>query len=240
MSDVIVGELSTRQQLALVLRILGQSGYQDKITGHLTLRDSQDGTLLVNPVDVFWADMKACDLLRVAKGGDIVEGTRRYNRTAEFHFEIHERRSDIHAVLHNHPPYGNIWAAAGRLPPLLDQTGANGGGHAVLVSEYEGALDNEEKATSVAESFGDADMAVLAHHGVLVTGDSLGLVLARALCFEWRCQKAYEVAAMGLGHSEFPSQAAGELAQFASIYGDLLLEVYGRRVIDTDKSVLDE
>lgn len=240
MSPLSASELSDRQRMAVVLRILGTSGYQDKITGHLTLNDRGDGTLLVNPVDVFWSDMRAKDLLRVARGQTVVEGFRRYNPTAEFHFEIHERRPDARVVLHNHPPYGNIWAAAGELPPLLDQTGANGGGRATLVSEYEGALVAEDRAESLAEAYGDSDVAILSHHGVLVTGQDLGTALGRALCFEWRCQKAYEVAAMGVKVSEFPADAAEELAQFAPDYGALLFETYGRRVIERDDSVLDE
>jgi ribulose-5-phosphate 4-epimerase/fuculose-1-phosphate aldolase len=143
-------------------------------------------------------------------------------------------------VLHNHPPYGNIWASLNRVPPLLDQTGGNGGGRAVSVSEYEGALTDENRAKSLATAYGDADMAILAHHGVLVTAPDLGLLLVRALCFEWRCQKAYEVACTGLPFEEIPDATAEELGTHAAGYGALLLEAYGRLELIRDRSVLDE
>ena len=183
-----MASLSVRQRMAVLLRILGEAGYQDKVTGHLTVRDRDDSTVLVNPVDVLWVDVTARDLLRVAPDGSILEGVRSFNPTAGFHFAIHERRHDVRVVLHNHPPFGNIWAAACRMPPLLDQSGANGGGSTVMVSEYEGTLEDVGRAERLAVAFGKADVAVLAHHGVLVVGEDLEIVLARALSFEWRCR----------------------------------------------------
>lgn len=236
-----ISALSTRQQMAVVLRILGQEGYQDKMTGHLTVRDGAGPDVLVNPVDVLWADMRAADLLRVAPDGTILEGDRRFNPTAGFHFAIHARRRDIAVVLHNHPPYGNIWASACRVPPLLDQSGANGGAEATLVSEYGGVLDQPDRAAQLAEAFGDADMAVLAHHGVLIVGEDLDMVLGRALAFEWRCRRAYEVLSMGIADpAPMPAEAAAGIAKYAHEFGEILLEVYGRRVVAGDPSVLDE
>jgi L-fuculose-phosphate aldolase len=236
-----VDELSTRQRLALALRILGDTGYQDKMTGHLTVRDRDDHSVLVNPVDVLWSDTRAGDLLRVAPDGTVIEGDRAFNPTAGFHFAVHARRPDIRVVLHNHPPYGNIWASASRLPPILDQSGANGGGSVVLVSEYEGTLEDTGRAERLAEAFGNADIAVLAHHGVLVVGEDLEIVLARAVSFEWRCQRAYQVATMGIVDPvELPPDAAEQIAKYAHEFGQVFFDVFGRKVIDRDPSVLDE
>ena len=240
-ASATMATLSARQRTAVALRILGEAGYQDKITGHLTVRDRDDATVLVNPVDVLWVDIRAQDLLRVAPDGAILEGTRRFNPTAGFHFAIHARRHDVRVVLHNHPPFGNIWAAASRMPPLLDQSGANGGGSTVMVSEYEGTLEDVGRAERLAIAFGQADVAVLAHHGVLVVGEDLEIVLARALSFEWRCQRAYEVASMGIADPvEIPAEAAAQIGKFAHEFGEVLFDVYGRRIIGRDPSVLDD
>jgi L-fuculose-phosphate aldolase len=237
----LMEDLSDRQRMAVVLRILGQEGYQDKITGHLTLRHGRGPSVLVNPVDVFWSEMRAGDLLRVAPDGTILEGHRRFNPTAGFHFAVHDRRPDIAVVLHNHPPYGNIWASAGRVPPLLDQSGANGGADAVLVSEYDGVLNQQDRAEHLAELFGGAEMAVLAHHGVLIVGEDLEMALGRALAFEWRCRRAYEVLSMGITEpTPMPADTAADIAKYAHEFGEVLFAVYGRRVIDRDPSVLEE
>jgi ribulose-5-phosphate 4-epimerase/fuculose-1-phosphate aldolase len=229
---------SPRQELALLVRILAWLGYDDKLAGHVSLRDRDDETLLVTPLGIFWREVCARDLLRVDGDGKLVEGEGRVNPTIIFHVELHRARPDIRVALHNHPPFGSIWAAAGELPPLLDQTGANGGGRAVIYREYEGAVIDRRVAAELARAYGSADMAILAQHGTLVTGNSVAQVLVRALSFEWRCRKAWEVACMGKTGTPLPEATAESLAQYADEYGELLLEAYGREQIARDPELL--
>jgi ribulose-5-phosphate 4-epimerase/fuculose-1-phosphate aldolase len=46
--------LTPRQSLALLVRILASLGYDDKLAGHVSLRDRDDHTLLVTPLGFFW------------------------------------------------------------------------------------------------------------------------------------------------------------------------------------------
>jgi ribulose-5-phosphate 4-epimerase/fuculose-1-phosphate aldolase len=102
-------------------------------------------------------------------------------------------------------------------------------------------LEDVGRAERLAIAFGQADVAVLAHHGVLVVGEDLEIVLARALSFEWRCQRAFEVAAMGIADpAEIPADAAAQIGKFAHEFGEVLFDVYGRRIIARDPSVLDD
>jgi ribulose-5-phosphate 4-epimerase/fuculose-1-phosphate aldolase len=229
---------SPRQAMALLVRILGSLGYDDKLAGHVSLRDRDDETLLVTPLGVFWRAVRARDLLRVDGDGKIVEGEGRVNPTIIFHVELHRARPDIRVALHNHPPYGSIWAAAGELPPLLDQTGANGGGRAVIYREYEGAVIDRRVAGELARAYGTADMAILAQHGTLVTGASVPQVLVRALSFEWRCRKAWEVACMNKQGVPLSDATAEALAQYADEYGELLFEAYAREQLARDPDLL--
>ena len=235
----LVSTLSPRQQLALLVRILASEGYDDKLAGHVSLRDREDDTLLVTPVGLFWSELAARHVVRVDRDARLVEGEGRLNPTVIFHAELHHARPDIRVVIHNHPPFGSIWAATGELPPLLDQTGANGGGTAILYKEYEGAVLTPELASALALAYGSADMAILAQHGTLVTADSVGVALLRALCFEWRCRKAWEVARMGRSGTPLAAETAEALAQYADEYGAMLLEAYARREIERDPGLLD-
>jgi ribulose-5-phosphate 4-epimerase/fuculose-1-phosphate aldolase len=176
----------------------------------------------------------------VDRDGTIVEGRGSINPTVLFHHAVHDRRPDIAVLAHNHPPFGTIWAAAGEVPPLLDQTGANGGGVVTRYADYSGALLSPQRAAELAEAYGDADIAILDNHGVLVSGESPELVLVRALSFEWRCRLAYQVSAMGRQGQPLSEKVERELAESAELYGKLLLEGYGRRIIAADPHVLDE
>ncbi len=232
-------KLSARQQLALLVRILASQGYDDKLAGHVSIRDREDETLLVTPVGFFWEELRSSHVLRVDFSGEVLEGEGRANPTIVFHGELHRARPDIRVAVHNHPPYGTIWAAAAELPPLLDQSGANGGGKAVVYREYEGAVITSEAAARLAEAYGSADMAILAQHGTLVTASTVGEALLRALSFEWRCRKAYEVARMGKRGEELDPDTAAALSSYAVEYGEMLLEAYGRRELECDPSLLD-
>jgi ribulose-5-phosphate 4-epimerase/fuculose-1-phosphate aldolase len=115
------------------------------------------------------------------------------------HLELHKARHGIGWAMHHHSRWGSAWSAMKRLPPVHDQTGAGGGGRLVLVDEYEGNVGQVEAARGAIDRLGDADMAILAHHGVLVTGINVDAVYWRAVSLEWRCRLACIAEACGGG-----------------------------------------
>ena len=66
--------LTERQQMAVACRTLAQQGYDDKLAGHLSVRDREDGTLIVPRVGVFWDEITPNDFLRIDGNRTIVEG----------------------------------------------------------------------------------------------------------------------------------------------------------------------
>jgi ribulose-5-phosphate 4-epimerase/fuculose-1-phosphate aldolase len=240
MNDTLNG-LSLRQQMAAACRTLAMQGYDDKLAGHLSVRDRDDGTLLVPRVGVFWDEIGPNDFLRIDQNGSVLEGSGDLNPTIVFHLELHKARPDIRCALHNHPPYGTAWACAAALPPLYDQTGANGGGKAVVYSEYEGVVRTTDAAAALARAYGDADMAILTGHGTLVTASSVALALLRAICFEHRARKAYEVQAMGLEGKPLLPEFAASASASADVHADLLMVHYARRLVERDPlALIDE
>jgi L-fuculose-phosphate aldolase len=235
-----VGGLTTRQQMVVACRTLAAQGYDDKLAGHVSVRDRDDGTLLVPRIGRFWDELTVDDIVRIDDDATIVEGDGALNPTIVFHLELHKARPDIVCALHNHPPYGTAWACAGALPPLYDQTGANGGGKAVVYAEYEGVVDTRDNAASLAHAYGDADLAILTGHGTLVTAGSVGHALLRAQCFEHRARKAYEVRALGLPGVVLTDDMAASASRSGARYGDMLLVAYARRLRRTDPAALGE
>lgn len=231
-------ELSARQQIVVLVRTLAAQGYDDKLAGHVTVRDREDGSLLVPRVGRMWDELTVDDILRIDRNGMVIEGDGPLNPTIVFHLELHNARPDILCAVHNHPPFGTIWACAGELPPLYDQTAANGGGKASVYTEYGGAVLTNDVAAALAAAYGDADMAVLTGHGVLVTAPSVSLALLRAQCFEHRSRKAYEVASMGKPGVPLAEEHAASLGTHAQLYADMLMEAYARRLVQRDPAAL--
>jgi ribulose-5-phosphate 4-epimerase/fuculose-1-phosphate aldolase len=230
--------LSPRQQMAVACRTLAMQGYDDKLAGHVSVRDRDDGTILVPRIGRFWDEITPNDFVRIDGDANIVEGEGALNPTIVFHLELHKARPDIRCALHNHPPYGTAWACAAALPPLYDQTGANGGGTAVVYSEYEGVVQTTDAAAALARAYGDADMAILTGHGTLVTASSVALALLRAMCFEHRARKAYEVQALGVPGKPLRPEFEASAASGADLYADMLIAKYAQRLLEHDPLAL--
>jgi ribulose-5-phosphate 4-epimerase/fuculose-1-phosphate aldolase len=99
--------------------------------------------------------------------------------------------------MHNHPLHGTVLADMKLVPPAMDQSSTLGGGELVIVDEYEGAVSGMEAARSAVAKMGDAELALLAGHGVFVLGRTARAVHQRAVALEQRCQHAWYVRAAG-------------------------------------------
>ncbi len=210
--DKLIPDLSTREELVLLARVLWREGYNDHLAGHIT-HNLGDGTLLCNPWLLTWAEIRPEHVLRITLAGEVVEGDWPVPLGIPLHLELHKLHHDVAWAVHNHPLYGTVWADMGEVPPILDQSSALGGGRLVLVDEYEGAANDPANARKAVESMGDATAALLAGHGVFVIGRSAQAVHQRAVALEQRCQRAWHVRATGNpANSALPDSFLGMMA----------------------------
>jgi ribulose-5-phosphate 4-epimerase/fuculose-1-phosphate aldolase len=234
----LLPELTDRQQLAVLARTLWREGYDDHLAGHITMRQP-DGTLLCNPWMLLWEELRPSDMLRIDLEGNVVEGEWPVPPGIPLHLALHARRDDVVVAVHHHPRFGTIWADAGRVPGCYDQSSALGGGEVVLVDEYAGPVNDRGSADLAVTAMGQADMALLANHGVFVLARSVRAAHQRAVALEQRCRHAWHVEALG-GGRELPEPAR---SFFRSHDGEGFIgfwEAMARRELRLDPSLLDE
>ena len=200
-------EISPHAELALLLRVLAKRGYDDLRAGHVTV-GRPDGTILINPRELCWPEVRASDIVTIDADGAKLDG--RYNPTiaSGIHLELRRLRPDVGVIIHNHPHWSVVWGDCLRIPPIYDQTSASIPHELALVDEYEGNFTGSGSAAAAAAAFGDAEWALLANHGVLVTGRTVAQAFLRAYTLEWRSQRAWEVEAIGGGRPLAPEVAA--------------------------------
>jgi L-fuculose-phosphate aldolase len=229
-------ELTPAQELAVMARILYREGYNDHLAGHITYRQP-DGTFLVNPYGLVWGELRGSDIMSMDGEGNLLGGKWTITPAIQVHLELHRTR-DVAVALHNHPEYGTLWADIGRAPEVYDQTGALTNAKVAIYGEYEGAVDQVSNARAVVDAMGDADIALLAHHGVLIVGDNIRQLYLRATSFEWRCRQAYRVAAAGGGVPMDPKVAwrYGELFRGNDFSG--MFEAMARQELRRDPEIL--
>ena len=204
--DRLIPDLTPQQELTLLARALWSEGYDDHLAGHITIKQS-DGTFLCNPWLITWDELRPEQIIRIDIEGRLLEGDWPVPLGIPLHLELHKARHDVTVAMHNHPRYGTIWADALRIPKCYAQSSSLGGGTLVLVDEYVAAVDNADAARAAVAAMGAADMALLANHGVFVTGVSVRAVHQRAVALEQRCRHAWQVEALG-GGKELPGLAA--------------------------------
>lgn len=232
--------LSPKQEFAILARILHQVGYDDGLAGHITVRQPDD-TFLVNPFAVGWDEIRAADVAITDIDGNHLSGPYRINAATELHYALHRQRP-ARVAIHNHPRWASTWSSHHRIPPCYDQTSALISGKIVLVEEYAGVVLDPEVARMTIDAMGDADIALLANHGVLITADTVPQAVTRARTLEIRCRNAWQVEAMGHGGQALPAEMTDSLRSGFAELGDVFpnyFEYVARRVIAADPRVLE-
>jgi L-fuculose-phosphate aldolase len=232
-------ELSPRQEVALLARTLHREGYDDHLAGHISARQ-EDGTLLVNPWGLTWDEIQAGDVMRMDLDGRVLEGPWTVSPAIELHLALHRERDDVGVAVHNHPVWSTIWADMHEVPPVYDQTSALVAGEVALYETWDGTVNDRANAEAAVRALGDARMALLANHGVLVVGRDVAQAYHRCMVLEWRCRNAWRVRAAGGGVPLKPDQY-----EVLAGYLDLLSppgqwEAMVRRELRADAGVLDE
>jgi ribulose-5-phosphate 4-epimerase/fuculose-1-phosphate aldolase len=187
-------ELTAAQELAIALRHLDDVGWCENLTGHITVQQGDE--FLVNPWGLWWAEVRARDLLTIDADGEVVAGEWDVTPAVHIHTELHRRRADAAVVVHNHPPYAAALAAVGELPDLVHQNSSILADELVLVSDYDGEVDKPALGAELAESIGDASVALLVSHGVIVTAPTIEEAVYKSVLFERTCHLHWLVRVM--------------------------------------------
>jgi ribulose-5-phosphate 4-epimerase/fuculose-1-phosphate aldolase len=187
-------ELTPAQELAIALRHLDDVGWCENMTGHITVQQ-RDG-FLVNPWGLWWAEVTTGDLLTIDADGAVVSGAWDVTPAVHLHTELHRKRADARVVVHNHPPYASALAAVGELPDLVHQNSSILADELVLVTDYDGEVDQPTLGADLADRIGDASVALLVNHGVVVTAPTIAEAVYKSVLFERTCMLHWLVRAM--------------------------------------------
>lgn len=229
---------SPEAEVALLARMLYREGYNNHNWGHITYLQS-DGTILINPWEVPWDEMRASDILRIDDQGNLLSGRWSVTPAVKLHLATHRLRPDVKVALHHHPEWGTVFAAAHELPPVLHQNGASIPKLA-LYEEFDDIVVHEDLAEANVRAMGDADAAILANHGVFVVAQSISYAHWLAVTLEIRCKVAWRVRAMGAEGVPMKQSACESLVRSvkAGMSGMRFHHSMIRREILADASVL--
>ena len=181
------------------------------------------GHVLVTPAGFCKVDVQASDLVTLDPQGRQVSGAGRASSEVGMHLRIYERRADVHAVVHAHPPVATGFGVAGMdlmddvlpeaifllggvplVPYAMPGTSALGDALEPFLPHHDGFLLANHGATTVGSTLVQAHqrMESLEHAArILLTAKSLGTVnpLARE---DARALRAARVAAFQVSQQQ--------------------------------------
>ena len=159
------------REMVLVCRRLYERGLIAGPDGNVSIRIGPD-RILVTPAGMSKVDVTPDDLVELSLDGSRERGRRCASSEVAVHLRIYERRPDVQAVVHAHPPTATGFAVAGEdfsacvLPEMIFQVGwvplvpYATPGTAELADRFEPFLANH-------------DAFLMANHGAVTVGRSL-------------------------------------------------------------------
>ena len=160
-----------------VCRLLWSRGLIAGRDGNVSARLS-NGQVLVTPAGMAKRDCTAQDLVIVDPAGMHVSGRRAASSELGIHLRIYQRRPDVAAVVHAHPPVATGFALAGEtLPPDALPEIVLGIGAVPLV-HYE-TPGSPALADALEPHLSEHDAFLLANHGAVTIGPSLSVAYER-------------------------------------------------------------
>ena len=205
-----------KNQLAAAFRIFSKFGFDNGVTGHITVRDPEfTDSYWVNPYMKHFSQIKSSDLVRVNEAGEVVEGDSVVNKAAlVIHSAVHNARPDAVAAAHAHTTYGQIWSTTGKKIKPLTQDSCAFYNDLTLFEDYTGVVYEGEEGERIAQALGNKKASILRNHGLLTVGSSVAEAAWWFILLERSCRE--HVYAHMLG--EDPIEITPEVA--ASTYKD--------------------
>lgn len=165
-----------RVDLAACFRMAARLGMQEGICNHFSaVVPGHPDLFLVNPYGWGFGEITASRLLVCDFNGNVLAGEGVPEATAFFiHARVHARTPRAAAAFHTHMPYATALSMVEGEPlTWAGQTALKFLGRTVVDDAYNGlALDSAE-GDRIAAAMGDADVAFMRNHGVLITGPTI-------------------------------------------------------------------
>lgn len=151
--------------------MLHERGFVAAMDGNLSVR-LKHNRILVTPTCVSKGGMRPADMVVVDCEGQQLAGRRHVTSEIGMHLLIYNRRPDVLAIVHAHPPTATGFAAAGvpLTEPLLCEVVMGLG--EIPLARY-GTPGTSELAQTLEPYVANYDAILMSNHGVVTCGDTL-------------------------------------------------------------------
>jgi ribulose-5-phosphate 4-epimerase/fuculose-1-phosphate aldolase len=169
-------EREARIDLTAALRMAARMQLNEGVCNHFSMElPGEPDKFLINPQGFHWSEITPDDLMVIDESGNVLAGKNKVEPTAFFiHSRVH-LRCKKKVVLHSHMPFATalVIIQHGRLEMGANQNAMRFFGRIAYDEDYGGVALSDNEGDRIASAFGDADVVMMAHHGVIVSGDRM-------------------------------------------------------------------
>ena len=159
-----------------------------------------DEGFVVTPSGIPYAEIDNDDVVAMRLDGS-TGSVRKPSTEWRFHRDIYAARDDVEAIVHTHSPFATTLACLDRSIPAFHYMIAVAGGRDIRCAPY-ATFGTQALSDHALRALDDRRACLLAHHGMIATGDSLKSALALAVEVEtlaemyWRALQIGEPATL--------------------------------------------
>ena len=178
-------------------RVLGTQDVGDPVWGHVSFRDPDGRGVWMKAGPVGFDEVSAEDVVLIDFDGHVLAGAHRAPLEHPLHTEVLRSRPDMHSVVHAHPPFSISLGATGKELLVFSNAAGPFAGGVPRFNRPVGLIDTPELGSELAKCLGSARAALMAGHGVVAVGSSVGAAVTTMILLERACQLHLSVMASG-------------------------------------------
>ena len=188
-------ERALREEIVRVCRRLYERGLIAGAEGNVSVRLA-NGNILITPAGAAKIDVLPSDLVVLAPSGKRVAGAGRPSSELGMHLRIYERRNDVAAVVHAHPPLATAFGVAGEdlMAPVLPELVVLTGGVPLVPYATPGSV---ALADAIEPFLLHHDAFLMANHGATSLGSSVSIAHQRMESLEHAARIFFAARALG-------------------------------------------
>lgn len=194
-----------------------RKGLVEGTAGNISARQ-EDGTIVITPSSVDYADMELDDLVVIDADGETISAKDGRAASSEklLHLACYRAFDDVGSVIHSHPVHATMFAITHQpIPACIDEFSIFVGGE-VRCTDY-AASGTPEVGEQAVKALDGRGAALIANHGMVAVGPKPSTVLHITALVERSAKIVWGARALGEIH-HLPDQVNDG---FAAIYGYL-------------------
>jgi L-fuculose-phosphate aldolase len=200
------------ESFAIGCRLLAAEGHSRSLLGQVTARHPS-GTYLSLPFGLGLDEADAAELVHFDRDMRSLRDGFMVHPGIRFHLWIYDRRPDVQAIVHTHPPASMALAMTHEPLRVVSMDAAMLYGSVGYLGHWPGTPEGDAEGEIISAALGNSAALLLCNHGLLTVGATVHEAVYRAVFFERAA--AAQLSAQAVGPLKEVEPAAAESARHA-------------------------